>query len=162
MTGNLFQRFQDAADPSRPLIRSLDRPPLSYAVCFAVAARFAHVLAHHGVRPGDRVAVQVEKSPNALCLYLACLRAGAVYLPLNTGYTPTELAYFIGDAEPRLLICSEKNRPKIAAALPSTEILTLGDDGLSGTLITQVATAPPDFPDAGVGMNALASLLYTS
>src|ERR1700733_11176674 len=135
MTGNLFQRFQDAADPSRPLIRSLDRPPLSYAVCFAVAARFAHVLAHHGVRPGDRVAVQVEKSPNALCLYLACLRAGAVYLPLNTGYTPSELAYFVGDAEPRLFVCAGKNLEKIATRLPSLDFLTLDDAGESGTLI---------------------------
>ncbi|HEX4178262.1 MAG TPA: AMP-binding protein, partial [Rhizomicrobium sp.] len=85
MSDNLFRRFQSAVtDPVRPLIRPPDKAPLSYADCFALAARFAHVLAHHGVRPDDRIAVQVEKSPNALCLYLACLRIGAVYLPLNT------------------------------------------------------------------------------
>ena len=113
MTDNLFQRFKKAVtDPARPLIRPPDRAPLSYADCFAMAARFAHVLVRHGVRPGDRVAVQVEKSPEALCLYLACLRAGAVYLPLNTGYTPSELAYFVGDAEPGLFVCAAKNRRK--------------------------------------------------
>lgn len=110
MTGNLFQRFKTAVtDPARPLIRSPDGAPLSYADCFATAARFAHVLVRHGVRPGDRVAVQVEKSPNAVCLYLACLRAGAVYLPLNTGYTPSELAYFVADAEPSLFVCAAKD-----------------------------------------------------
>jgi malonyl-CoA/methylmalonyl-CoA synthetase len=162
MTGNLFQRFQDAADPSRPLIRALERPPLSYADCFAVAARFAHVLAHHGVKPGDRVAVQVEKSPNALCLYLACLRAGAVYLPLNTGYTPSELAYFVGDAEPRLFVCAGKNLEKISARLSSLDFLTLDDDGETGTLIREAAAMPSDFPDADVTQSDLASILYTS
>ena len=162
MTGNLFQRFQDAADPSRPLIRALERPPLSYADCFAVAARFAHVLAHHGVKPGDRVAVQVEKSPNALCLYLACLRAGAVYLPLNTGYTPSELAYFVGDAEPRLFVCAGKNLEKISARLSSLDFLTLDDDGETGSLIREAAAMPSDFPDADVNLSDLASILYTS
>jgi malonyl-CoA/methylmalonyl-CoA synthetase len=162
MTGNLFQRFQDAADPSRPLIRALERPPLSYADCFAVAARFAHVLAHHGVKPGDRVAVQVEKNPNALCLYLACLRAGAVYLPLNTGYTPSELAYFVGDAEPRLFVCAGKNLEKISARLSSLDFLTLDDDGETGSLIREAAAMPSDFPDADVTLSDLASILYTS
>src|ERR1700723_1210315 len=102
MTDNLFARIKNAAaDTARPLLLSPGRPALSYEACFAAAARFAHVLISHGVKPGDRVAVQVEKSPEAVFLYLACLRAGAVYLPLNTGYTPRELAYFVADAEPR-------------------------------------------------------------
>src|SRR5579859_4659063 len=103
MSDNLFQRVKTGiTDTGRPFIRPPAGRVLSFADCFAIAARFAHVLVRHGVQPGDRVAVQVEKSPNALCLYLACLRAGAVYLPLNTGYTPSELAYFAGDAEPRV------------------------------------------------------------
>ena len=120
MTGNLFQRFKLAASGAvRPAIRPLQGPCLSYADCFAMAARFAHVLVRHGVKPGDRVAVQFEKSPNAVCLYLACLRAGAVYLPLNTGYTPSELAYFAGDAEPSLFVCGPANLERISAALPA-------------------------------------------
>ena len=162
MADNLFQRFLRAADPDKLFVTAPGRPPISYREAFAIAGRLAHVLVRHGVVPGDRVAVQVEKSPEALFLYLACLRAGAVYLPLNTGYTPAELTYFVGDAEPRLLVCSEKNQPKIAAALPGTELLTLGDDGLSGSLAAEAAGAPPDFPDADIGMNDLASLLYTS
>ena len=65
----------------------------------------ANVLVARGVKPGDRVAAQTEKSVPALVLYLATVRAGAVYLPLNTAYTLNELEYFIGDAEPSLVVC---------------------------------------------------------
>jgi malonyl-CoA/methylmalonyl-CoA synthetase len=162
MPDNLFRRFTQAADPDKTFIISPGRSPIHFREAFAAAARMAHVLAAHGVVPGDRVAVQVEKSPEALFLYLACLRVGAVYLPLNTGYTPTELAYFVGDAEPRLLVCSEKNSAKIAAALPATERLTLSDDGSAGSLMAQAAAMAGDFADADVSMNDLASILYTS
>ncbi len=68
------------------------------------------MLTARGVRPGDRVAVQAEKSVPALVLYLAAVRAGAVYLPLNTAYTLAELEYFISDAEPSLVVCDPSNR----------------------------------------------------
>ena len=119
MPDNLFTRFVAAApDLGRDFLRPLSGPALSYREVFVGAARFAHVLARHGAKPGDRVAVQVEKSPAALILYLACLRAGFVYLPLNTGYTPAELAYFVQDAEPCLFVCSERALEKIDARLP--------------------------------------------
>ncbi|HJT42133.1 MAG TPA: malonyl-CoA synthase [Rhizomicrobium sp.] len=161
MPDNLFERFLDnGADPDRAFL--LGQAPVSFRDSFAAAGRLAQVLVRHGVAPGDRVAVQVEKSPQALFLYLACLRAGAVYLPLNTGYTPKELTYFVDDAEPRLLICAGKNQAKIAAALPDTELLTLSDDGLSGSLADQALSAPPDFRDAPMSASDLASILYTS
>jgi len=160
---NLFTRFLAApSDSDRVFLRPSNAAPLSFRESFALSAQLAHVLAAHGVKPGDRVAVQAEKSATALILYLACLRAGAVYLPLNTGYTPSELAYFVRDAEPRLFVCSDKNRQKIEAALPGVEILTISDDGSSGSLVTEAADAPQTFPDAPVGMNHLASILYTS
>jgi malonyl-CoA/methylmalonyl-CoA synthetase len=160
---NLFTRFLAAApDLGRPLLRPVAGPALSYGEVFAIAARLAHVLVRHGARPGDRVAVQVEKSPAALILYLACLRAGFVYLPLNTGYTPAELTYFVQDAEPRLFVCSEGNRDKIAAALPAVTFLTISDDGEDGSLIREAAGAPDVFMDAETGMSDLASILYTS
>ena len=163
MADTLFARFVRAAtDPDKAFIRLLDGPPASFRECFAAAARFARVLVRHGVQPGDRVAVQVEKSPQALFLYLACLRAGAVYLPLNSGYTASELGYFIGDSEPRLFICSAKNRETIAAAVPGTDLLTLSDDGTSGSLISEAAAQPADFPDAALSMSDLAAILYTS
>ena len=163
MPDNLFTRFVAAApDPGRDFLRPIAGPALSYREVFAEAARFAHVLARNGAKPGDRVAVQVEKSPAALILYLACLRAGLVYLPLNTGYTPAELAYFVQDAEPCLFICSDRTLEKIAARLPATMFLTLGDDGRDGSLIREAAGAPDVFADAQTGMKDLASILYTS
>jgi non-ribosomal peptide synthetase component F len=76
LSDNLYSRFVAAqADFEKPFLRFLDDPSLSYRETFAAAGRFAHVLAAHGVKPGDRVAVQVEKSAAALILYLACLRA---------------------------------------------------------------------------------------
>ena len=83
---------------------------ISYADLVALSGRFANVLVARGVKPGDRVAVQVEKSVPALVLYLATVRAGAVYLPLNTAYTLAELEYFIGDAEPSLVVCDPAKR----------------------------------------------------
>jgi len=160
---NLFTRFVAAApDLGRDFLRPVTGPALSYREVFAEAARFAHVLARHGAKPGDRVAVQVEKSPAALLLYLACLRAGLVYLPLNTGYTPAELSYFVQDAEPCLFVCSDLALEKIAARLPSTVFLTLSDDGRDGSLIREAAGAPDVFADAQTGMEDLASILYTS
>ena len=70
-----------------------------------LAGRMAWALESAGANRGDRVAAQVEKSPEALALYLACLRAGLVYLPMNTAYQPAEIAYFLSDAEPAVFVC---------------------------------------------------------
>ena len=79
-------------------IETLDGRRIAYRDLLEGSARFANALGALGVVPGDRVAVQVEKSPEAILLYLACLRTGGVFLPLNTAYTPAEIAYFLGDA----------------------------------------------------------------
>src|SRR4051812_4068202 len=102
---NLFTRLAAAVqDPGRVAIEA-DDGAVTYGDLLARTGRVANLLAARGVRPGDRVAVQVEKSVEALVVYLATVRAGAVYLPLNTAYTPAELDYFIGDAEPKVVVC---------------------------------------------------------
>jgi malonyl-CoA/methylmalonyl-CoA synthetase len=160
---NLFKRFESAVpNPGTDFLRAPGGATIRYREAFATAARYAQILTRHGAKPGDRVAVQVEKSPAALILYLACLRAGLVYLPLNTAYTPAELAYFVQDAQPRLFVCSHLNKDKIAASVPTVTFLTLSDDGLSGSLIDEAATAPEQFCDPQIGMGDLASILYTS
>src|SRR5690349_378303 len=105
MSSSLFSVFR-AAVPGRErdFIRTSSGRTLSYGDMLDVSARMANTLVALGVAPGDRVAVQVEKSPEAILLYLACVRAGAVYLPLNTAYTLAELEYFISDAEPTLFV----------------------------------------------------------
>ncbi|WP_341899275.1 AMP-binding protein, partial [Ferrovibrio terrae] len=106
MSENLYTLIRSrVADPAKTFIETGEGRIFSYADAFALAERFAGTLASLGVQPGDRVAVQVDKSAEALILYLGVVAAGAVYLPLNIGYTLTELEYFIGDAEPRVVVC---------------------------------------------------------
>ena len=103
---NLFSRLFDGLDdPSKLAIEQLEGSRISYADLIGRAGQIANVLVARGVKPGDRVAAQTEKSVSGLVLYLATVRAGAVYLPLNTAYTLNELDYFIGDAEPSLVVC---------------------------------------------------------
>src|SRR6478752_1352753 len=115
MSDNLFALVrQRIRAPGKTFIETNDGRLFTYADMLALSGRMANALRERGVQPGDRVAVQVEKSAEAIMLYLACLRVGAVYLPLNTAYTLTELEYFIGDAEPRLVVASPQNGAAIA------------------------------------------------
>lgn len=138
--------------------------PWTFDDVLAGSARFAHALRAANVKPGDRVAVQVEKSPEALLLYLACLRAGAVYLPLNTAYTAAELEYFLRDAEPAAFVCDpswaeEGKRLCKAVGVPSC--LTLGTEN-NGTLTDKVAACEQAFTNAHRDKSDLAAILYTS
>ncbi len=127
---------------------------LSYGDLLDRSGRMANLLVRRGVVPGDRVAVQVEKSPDALLLYLACVRAGAVFLPLNTAYTLTEVAYFVGDAEPRLVVCAADRVDAISAMGPQAATLA--------ALADHAAALSPDFADVARGPDDLAAILYTS
>ena len=104
MSGNLYallaSRFAGARDSV--CLQLDDGTRYSYADLDAESARYANLLVSLGLKRGDRVAAQVEKSPQSIFLYLGCLRAGCVYLPLNTAYTLRELDHFFGDATPRL------------------------------------------------------------
>src|SRR5580698_7349708 len=96
----LFAAIRSAApDGNRVLLRDVGGRPLTYREMFAETARLANRLWTTGLRPGDRLAVQVEKSVTAILLPLACMRVGAIYLPLNPAYTLAELEYFLSDAE---------------------------------------------------------------
>ena len=113
---NLFSRLFDGLDdPNRLAIETFDGERISYAELIARAGRMANVLVERGVKVGDRVAAQTEKSVPGLVLYLATVRAGAVYLPLNTAYTLNELDYFITDAEPSLVVCDPSKAEGIGA-----------------------------------------------
>ena len=113
---NLFSRLFDGLnDTSRLAIEKADGTRISYGDLIALSGRVANVIVARGVKPGDRVAAQTEKSVEALVLYLATVRAGAVYLPLNTAYTLNELDYFIGDAEPSLIVCDPSKADGITA-----------------------------------------------
>jgi malonyl-CoA/methylmalonyl-CoA synthetase len=101
--------------------------------------------------------VQVEKSPTALLVYLACLRSGAVFLPLNTAYTDAEIGHVLGDAGPRIAVCDTRRRDAFAGI----ELLTADANG-EGSLAESAAVQPGTFDDAAVQPDDLAALLYTS
>ena len=161
---NLFSRLFDRLDdPNRLAIETHDGERISYGELIARAGQFANVLVERGVKPGDRVAVQVEKSVPNLVLYLATVRAGAVYLPLNTAYTLNELTYFITDAEPSLVVCdpAKADGIKPIAAKVGAKVETLDSHG-QGSLADAAAKASPTFETVPRGNDDLAAILYTS
>jgi len=164
MNANLFDRLERSiADLTKTAITTPGGDTISYADLIALSGRLANVLAARGVKPGDRVAVQVEKSVPALVLYLATVRAGAVYLPLNTAYTLAELEYFIGDAEPSLVVCDPDKREDIGqlAAKGGAAVEALDAKG-QGTLTAAAANAPEAFETVQREGDDLAAILYTS
>src|SRR6266436_3891797 len=164
MNANLFSRLFDGLDdPTRLAIETTDGQHISYADLIARAGQMANVLVSRGVKPGDRVAAQTEKSVPALVLYLGTVRAGAVYLPLNTAYTLNELDYFIGDAEPSLVVCDPAKAEGIGAiaAKVGAKVETLDASG-KGSLTDAAAKASAEFTTVPRADDDLAAILYTS
>ncbi len=163
---NLYSRLAAdfSADPDRVFAWLPDGRVLHYADIESQSARYAHTLRDLGVAIGDRVAVQVEKSAEMLMLYLGCLRAGAIFLPLNPAYTIGELEYFIGDAEPSLFVADPAVAEKIGAiqsAAGLVRVETLGAAG-EGTLAARAHQAPSRFETVARDDDDLAAILYTS
>ncbi|MBF0326163.1 MAG: malonyl-CoA synthase [Alphaproteobacteria bacterium] len=167
MGANLYELFHSRfpADRTLPFIEVPDGPTWSYGQLEALSARYAHALVAAGTEPGDRVAVQVDKSPEAIFLYLACLRAGAVLLPLNTAYQSDELAYFLKDAAPRVVVCQPARLPELQrlvgeAGIEAT-VLTLGADG-TGSLTEAASDQPGSFATCARAGDDIAAILYSS
>jgi malonyl-CoA/methylmalonyl-CoA synthetase len=151
-------------DRAAPYLETPDGRTLTYGQMEEAAGCVANALVGLGVKVGDRVAVHVEKSVENLLLYLGVMRMGAVFLPLNTSYTATELDYFIGDAEPSLVVCAPGELDDVAAIAarhgnPAVE--TLGTRG-EGTLWPKVEAAPAEFADVVLDTDDLGAILYTS
>ena len=130
----------------------------------SATAKLANLLASLKLPKGARVAVQVEKSPEALFLYLATIRAGYVYLPLNTAYQSAEIQYFLENAEPAVVVCSSKNLSwvsKVAAKAGTKHVFTL-DENRTGTLLECAANLSDKFKTVPAKDDDLAAILYTS
>jgi malonyl-CoA/methylmalonyl-CoA synthetase len=164
-SSNLFDLIAARArSPEQAAMETPDATRLTYGALFERSARAANALVALGVEPGSRVAVQVDKSTDVIVLLLACLRAGAAFLPLNTAYTLAELEYFLGDAEPTLTICRLDCLAAVRALarrlnLPAVESLGTAHDG---TFAEQVAAAPAEFESVPCARDDLAAILYTS
>ena len=153
---NIYARFEAAFQGAddRPALICPGRQDWTYARLLAQVDRAAAALAAHGVRPGDRVLVQVEKTPGAVALYLACLKTGAVYVPINTAYTGLEVEYFIADCRPRLFIASRDFDADVSTAI-------LDADG-GGSLWTPAAAVSAPMPCVDRLDDDLAAIIYTS
>jgi malonyl-CoA/methylmalonyl-CoA synthetase len=164
-SANLFDLIAARAPHAdRLALETGDATALSYGELFKRSARAANALVALGVETGDRVAAQIEKSTDAIVLALACLRAGAVLLPLNTAYTLAELEYFLGDAEPALTLCRPGQSEPVRAlarklGLHAVESLGVNRDG---TFADAIAASSPDFATAPRAGGDLAAILYTS
>lgn len=164
---NFFMLLQEGLRlrPDAPAITAAggEFPPWRHRDLDEASARMAGWLRSQGIAAGDRVAIQCEKCPEAILLYLGCLRAGAAYLPLQTGATPAEIRFFLEDARPRLFVCppGEESRHAeaiAAAAIPLVRSLATG----GGSLRNEAMGCAPDEAMEPTGPNGLAAILYTS
>jgi malonyl-CoA/methylmalonyl-CoA synthetase len=163
---NLFAALRAAfpADLAAPAIETDEGLVYRWADIEAATAMLANVLASLEIAPGSRIAVQTDKSVETLLLYLATLRAGFVYLPLNTAYQQAELAYFIDNAEPAVLVCAGRSFPwlsKLAFQAGVKHVFTLNDDR-SGSLLDRAAAMSAQHEPVLKQPDDLAAILYTS
>jgi malonyl-CoA/methylmalonyl-CoA synthetase len=164
MGGVFAQLFPRGEALQRQFLRTDAGRVLRYSDALEQSARMAHALVALGVRAGDRVAVQVDKSAEAVLLYLASLRVGAVYLPLNTGYTAAEVEYFLTDGAPALFVCTPERLSSLQALSQRAGVpalVTLGSDA-DGSLMHRARQCSTEFEDVARAPGDLAAILYTS
>ncbi|RRH86075.1 malonyl-CoA synthase [Variovorax beijingensis] len=163
---NLFAALRAAfpADLGRTAVETDNGLFYSWQDLDRASAMMANLFGALGLEEGARVAVQVEKSVEAMILYLATLRAGYVFLPLNTAYQSAEIEYFIGNAEPAVVVCTSRNAAwvgPIASAAGTRHVFTLDDDR-TGTLLELAAKCSDRHEAARKSAGDLAAILYTS
>ena len=176
MTNTLFDSlFESRASSKEEFLHLPGGESFSYAAFNTLAARITNVFAKLGLCKGDRVALQVDKSPMALAVYAACVRSGCVLLPLNTAYTSSELTYFMSDATPGLIICDSRVSSELQSIADSVgaELLTLDSDG-GGSLAVEVSQQIVEHSSEELALHSLrhgvvdcgpddlAAILYTS
>ncbi len=162
---NIFQLFQSRFPSDRNAVfLAHARGELTFGELETASGRMLTLLHELGVKKGDRILVQVDKSAEAIILYLASLRAGAIFVPLNTAYTADEVAYFIGDASPILVVCRPQDKAELAqrgAAEGVPHVHTLDDRG-GGSLMEGLNDRPASRHVATCAEAELACILYTS
>ena len=151
---NIYARFETAfrRAPDTAALICPDGEDWTHARLLAEVDRAGAALAGWGVGVGDRVLVQTEKTPEAVALYLACVKSGAVYVPINTAYTKPEVEYFIGDCRPALFVAGGRFDADVPVAV-------LDDEG-SGSYWREAAAAPG--PTVDRADDDLAAIIYTS
>lgn len=163
---NLFKLFEEtfSKNPEKVFLEDHHGTQYTYQDLLDRTAQFSNYLRRIGITKGDRVAVQVDKSVDCLFLYLACLRAGIVYLPLNPAYQDHELNYFCEDAKPSLFVCQAHRIASIQGivdALAIKHLETLESDK-TGSLLIHARSESSEFVTAETDKDDIAVILYTS
>jgi malonyl-CoA/methylmalonyl-CoA synthetase len=166
MDYNLYGQFQPLFEryATKELLSTETGQVFLYRDIDALSARYARFLSSIGTMPGNRISVQVEKSPQCLALYLACLRAGFVFHPLNMGYKKSELEYFLQNAEPAVVVCDPAREDEMRSIVESSNashLFTMSSDG-NGSLDSDSKETPPRFDTVPRAKDELAALLYSS
>jgi len=164
MANTLYDALLKKHENSSKVIFNLaDGSTITYGDFLERADKFAGVMVDLGINIGDRVALQVKKSTDAIALYAACIKIGAIMLPLNTAYTPKEVSYFVGDAKPRLVICDEKYQVALQeiARKEEAKLETLNEN-FTGSLALMADAHDGNVVVVERGPDDLAAFLYTS
>ncbi len=166
MSDNLYHVLTScvSADPDAVFLDLGDAPPVRYGEIDHRAARLTRVLTECGAAPGDRIVVQVKKSPDAVILYLACLHGGFVFVPLNTSYAASERQYFLEDARPSVFVCDPalaETGVVMAENAGVRAVMTLDAAG-RGTLTAAAVSASSEATPVARRKADLAAILYTS
>ncbi|ABG31107.1 malonyl-CoA synthase [Roseobacter denitrificans] len=146
-----------------PFLELVDGATINHKAYLELAAQYAHVLTHLGVQPGERIAVQIAKSPQALAIYAACVQAGIVFLPLNTAYTADEVSYFVQNSGARVILCDGRRYDALTPIAQTTGAVleTMNSDG-SGSFASRAEGMPTTFETVARSEDDLAAFLYTS
>ncbi len=146
-----------------PFLQMANGSIITHSEFLELASQYAHQFCEMGLQPGDRVAVQIEKSPQALAVYAACVQAGLVFLPLNTAYTANEVSYFVENSGARVLLCDSKRIDGLEPMAKSTGALleTMNANGM-GSFNTKATENPIEFTPVSRTADDLAAFLYTS
>ncbi|KAF0674678.1 malonate--CoA ligase [Profundibacterium mesophilum] len=164
MANPLFDTlFGPHLDRDTPFLKLADGASVTHGDFLRMAARFAHAITDAGLVPGDRLAVQIEKSPQALAVYAACVQAGIVFLPLNTAYTASEISYFVGNSGARLLLCDPRRADALGPVAEEFAARLMTLDAAGGGSFAEAAGGKPEtFETAARDIGDLAAFLYTS
>ena len=151
--------------PERVFLRTPAGRSMSYSALRERSDRFARALLKCGAEPGDRIAVQVDKSVEAVILYVACLRLGVVFVPINVANTAHEVDYFVDDSRPRVAVVRPADREQWDTPARRTlvaRVETLGADGSGSFMDLVPVDHPGQLPVQRLDANAIAAIVYTS
>ncbi len=163
MTNILYDKVFGSNLDNNKIFLQTEEEQVSYKNFTILTNKIANILVSQGLNPGDRVAAQVEKSITQLALYAATIKAGGVYLPLNTAYTPHELNYFISNARPKIIVTAKDTMGDLEKLFSSAQaiFLTLNADG-TGSLSDKLKMSETNFQAANRSKQDLAVIMYTS